>query len=253
MNKYLIAIAAGLLATSASAADLVYEEPPVVVPMGGWYLRGDLGMSNQRLGSLEHPLFNDVEIHDMTDDGGFGSAPTAAIGVGYQFNDWLRADGFVQYRGNAEFTGADRYGHTENGDVVWDGTNDYSGEKSEWLLMANAYVDIGEWYGITPYVGAGIGASRNTISHFRDVNVPTGGFAYADSGHNWDFAWALHAGLAYKATDRLTVDFGYSYLDLGDGETGGINAYDDTVSTSSMKFKDITSHDFKMGLRYSLQ
>ena len=255
MQKYLIALAAAMLASSAaSAADLLYEEPaPVVVPMGGWYLRGDLGMSNQRLGSLDHPLFSAVDVHEMVDKGGFGSAPTAAIGVGYQFNDWLRADGIVQYRGNAEFTGADRYGHDPGTGVVWDGTNDYSGEKSEWLLMANAYVDIGEWYGITPYIGAGLGASRNTISHFRDVNTPTAGLAYPGSDSSWNLAWAQHAGVAYKATDRLTLDFGYSYLDLGDAQTGKIHAYDGSVTNAPMKFENITSHDFKLGLRYSLQ
>ncbi|MDQ0321758.1 opacity protein-like surface antigen [Pararhizobium capsulatum DSM 1112] len=255
MQKYLIALAAAMLAsTSASAADLLYEEPPpVVVPMGGWYLRGDIGMSNQGLGRLEHPLFDDVEIHDMADGGDFGSAPTAQFGVGYQFNDWLRADGIVQYRGKAEFSGADRYGHNEDDGVVWDGTNAYSGEKSEWLLMANAYVDIGEWYGVTPYVGAGIGASRNTISNFRDVNFPTRGLAYADGAENWDLAWALHAGIAFKASDRLTLDFGYSYLDLGDGKTAKIHTYDDSVTNTPMTFKNITSHDFKMGMRYALQ
>ena len=43
--------------------------------------------------------------------------------------------------------------------------------------MANAYVDLGNWYGVVPYVGAGIGASRNTICTFRDINVPTQGVA----------------------------------------------------------------------------
>ena len=31
---------------------------------------------------------------------------------------------------------------------------------SAWLLLANAYADIGTWYGFTPYVGAGIGGAH---------------------------------------------------------------------------------------------
>ena len=57
--------------------------------------------------------------------------------------------------------------------------------------MANGYYDFGDFYGITPYVGAGIGASYNTISHFRDVNIITGGGGYADDNSEWNFAWAL--------------------------------------------------------------
>lgn len=255
MKRFLIAVATVLVGTPPVLAADLYVDPPAPAPVfGGWYLRGELGMSNQRLGGLQQELFDDVALHEFLDDGGFDSAPFGGVGVGYQFNEWLRADAIVQYRGKADFSALDRYGHTDaSGTTVWDGTNDYDGAKSEWLLMANAYVDLGTWYGITPYVGAGVGTSRNTISGFRDINVPTQGVAYADSDSTWNFAWALHAGLGYQVTDRLTVDFGYTYLDLGDAQTGRIHSYDNTVDTGPMHFNNITSHDFKLALRYSLQ
>ena len=84
--------------------------------------------------------------------------------------------------------------------------------------MANAYDDIGDFYGITPYLGAGIGASYNTISHFRDINIISGGGGYADDESEWNFAWALHAGLGIQATERMTVDLGYSFVSLGDAQ-----------------------------------
>ena len=34
--------------------------------------------------------------------------------------------------------------------------------------MANAYVDLGTWWCVTPYVGAGIGMANIKISGFRD-------------------------------------------------------------------------------------
>ncbi|HXV30149.1 MAG TPA: outer membrane protein [Sinorhizobium sp.] len=260
MNKSLIAIMAALLGgTPALSADLYIGDPvqdpgdPAVVVSGGWYLRGHLGMSNQRLGSMEHEAFDDPNIlHGFLDEASFDSAPLAGVGVGYQFNDWLRLDGIVEYRGKADFSALDRYDDLTNGSG-WDGTNDYDGAKSEWLLMANAYVDIGDWNGIKPYIGAGIGASRNKISRFRDINVPQLGVAYADSDPSWNFAWALHAGVAYQATDRLAIDFGYSYVDLGDAKTGDIRTFDGSPGAAPMHFKDITSHDFKLGMRYKLQ
>ncbi|WP_104664489.1 outer membrane protein [Ensifer adhaerens] len=256
MKRHFLALAAAICGgIPAAAADLYVEPDPVVVPVGGWYLRGYLGMSNQRLGSLENADFSLAPFHELVDEGGFNSAPLGGIGVGYQFNDWLRMDGIVEYRGKADFSALDRYTYNTDasGNPIWEGTNDYDGAKSEWLLMANAYVDLGDWYGVVPYIGAGIGASRNTISGFRDVNVPKLGLATADSDPTWNFAWALHAGVGYKASDRLTLDVGYSYMNLGDAKTKEIRSYDGKYTSAPMHFKDITSHDFKVGLRYALE
>ena len=79
-----------------------------------------------------------------------------------RFNDWFRVDVTGEYRGKTAFRGLDIYPG---------GTNDYYGTKSEWLFLANAYIDLGTWWCITPFVGAGIGYSRNTMDNFRDVNV----------------------------------------------------------------------------------
>lgn len=255
MKKHLLIATLALLGCGqAHAADLAYEPPPVeVVPFGGWYLRGHIGMSNQQLGHLSHPLFNAVEVLRFIDKGGFSSGSTIGVGAGYQFNDWIRGDGVIEYRGKADFAALDRYGHSGPRGVIWDGANDYTAKKSELLAMANAYVDVGDWYGIKPYVGLGLGASRNTISNFRDINVPMNGVAAASSASTWNLAWGLHAGLGYTVNERLTLDFGYSYLDLGDAKTGRLRSYDGTVNAAPMKFQNITSHDFKFGLRYALQ
>jgi opacity protein-like surface antigen len=235
------------------AADIIEEPIPEVVPVvyGGWYLRGDIGMSNQHIDGLENELNSLPATLDWRNSGTFSSAPTYQVGVGYEFNEWFRVDGTVQYRGKADFDAFDRY--DIEGDGVWDGANQYEAEKSEWLLMFNGYVDLGTYAGITPYVGAGIGASRNTISGYQDINTPNGGVAYAGSDPHWEFAWGLHAGLAMDITDRATLDFGYSYLDLGDARTDDVIAYDGTNTIDNpTTFKNITSHDLKFGLRYKL-
>ena len=93
--KFLVAAgAASLLSSMAFAADLAIAPPPMSyappVDFGGWYLRGDIGMTNQRLKSLDNPdpnavLFTQVGM-------GFDSSMLFGLGVGYQFNNWLRAD-----------------------------------------------------------------------------------------------------------------------------------------------------------------
>ncbi|MCT8971747.1 outer membrane protein [Microbaculum marinisediminis] len=244
-------IAAMAMTGVARAADVPivpYVEP---VPVGGWYLRGYIGMSNQQLGKLDNVLFTPGTV-EFLDSGGFDAAPIYGIGVGYEFNEWFRADLTGEYRGKASFTALDRYDF--NGDNIWDGSNDYSANKYEWLLMANAYVDLGTWWGITPYVGGGIGASRNTISNFQDINTPNGGVAYAPSASKWNFAWALHAGAGWEVTQNVTVDLGYRYVDLGDGETGDIVGYNGLNTVNNpMIFDSLTSHDVHLGVRYAFQ
>ncbi|HSI40655.1 MAG TPA: outer membrane beta-barrel protein [Xanthobacteraceae bacterium] len=250
----LLSFAAIAASGAARAADLPapYIAPPLEVSAAGWYLRGDIGFSNQKLGSL-------TSVEDSTTDftwlaNEFDAAPIFGAGVGYKFNDWLRVDVTGEYRGKSSFNGMDSY-------VYWDGdtpvtrTNRYTADKSEWLFLANAYLDLGTWYSITPFVGAGIGASRNTISGYTDTDSTPGyeSFGYANSDSKWNFAWALYAGLAYQVTPNFTIEFAYRYVDLGDGITGDVRAADGTSSYyNPVSFNDITSQDFRLGLRWLL-
>jgi opacity protein-like surface antigen len=250
--------AAALLAMSAAhAADMPAYRPPVVIPppppapdcCEGWYLRGDIGMTNQQVKSIDNALFATSSGLTFLDQPGFSSGILAGLGLGYQFNNWFRADLTGEYRGKADFHALDRYG---SGAAPTGGTNEYTGTKSEWLFLMNAYLDLGTWWCITPFIGAGIGTSRNTIDHFRDVNVPNLGVAYGGSASQWEFAWALHAGLSYKVTNSFTVEVAYRYLNLGDAQSGDLITYLGTNSVNNpMIFKDITSHDFKVGLRFA--
>lgn len=244
--------AALLVGVSAPALAADYIEPPIeVVPVGGWYLRGYIGMSNQFFDGLESDLFDTTDEFGWYDEGGFAAAPLVGAGIGYEFNDNLRGDLTVEWRGKSEFHALD---WLDDGAAVT--TNDYTADKSELVFMANGYYDFNDFYGIRPYVGAGIGASYNTISHFRDVNAQMGGTAYADDNSEWNFAWALHAGLGFQATERMTIDFGYSFISLGDASTGRLRNVDPDFFPSGdndgIQFNDIYSHDFKLGVRYSL-
>jgi opacity protein-like surface antigen len=110
-------------------------------------------------------------------------------------------------------------------------SNDYYGTKSEWLFLANAYIDLGTWWCVTPFIGAGIGYSQNTIDNWRDQNNQTGATAYADNNSQWEMAWALHAGIAYKVTPNFTAEFAYRYVNLGDFASGDMIGFNGQNST----------------------
>ena len=253
----LLAGAAAIVSTSALAADMppvMYQAPPVEA-FGGWYLRGDIGMSNQRVKNIHNILMDDASQFTWVDKGGFDSAPIFGVGVGYQFNNWLRFDGTAEYRGGASFHAMDRFFNPFMGVNGLMNTNEYTAVKSEWVFLANAYFDLGTWWCLTPVVGAGVGASRVTIDHFRDNNIIASGGGVADGASKWNFAWALHAGVAYKVTPGFTVELAYRYLNLGDGITGDVINLDGTNSTigNATTFHNLTSHDLKLGVRWSLE
>jgi opacity protein-like surface antigen len=260
--KFILAAgAASLMSTAVFAADMpiapppqMYAPPPVE-DFGGWYLRGDIGFSNQKVKNLDIANYRDPGITIPSQKLGFDTGGIYQVGVGYQFNNWFRGDITGQYRGSANFHGLDLVSF--NGVPL--GADTYSGSKSEWVVMANAYVDLGTWWCVTPFVGAGVGMSRNTISNFVDQGVsfnPAFGTspttAYAANASKWNFAWALHTGLAYKVNPGMTVELGYSYMNLGDGVTGALTDFQGATRGNAFTFKDITSHDVKLGVRWNI-
>jgi opacity protein-like surface antigen len=146
----------------------------------------------------------------------------------------------------------------------------YQARKTEWLFLTNVYFDLGTWWGVTPFLGAGIGTARVNISNFTDSGAVSPyidgisctatapcpgvypGFATAESGSKWNFAWATHAGLAYQINSSTTLELAYSYINLGSGTTGVISDFTGYNGGNVMKFKDITSHDLKFGVRWML-
>jgi opacity protein-like surface antigen len=253
----LVGAAAALTTPAAQAADLPpiiqRPAPPVYEDFAsGWYLRGDIGMSNQRVGSLFNALYLTPGTTVTNLAKSFDSAPIFGLGVGYRYNSWLRFDVTGEYRGKAAFRGLDTY-TPEPASGTGIGVDDYYGSKHEWVALANVYFDLGTWYGISPFVGAGIGTAYNVISNFRDVNVATAGLAYAESAGKWNLAWAVHAGLAYQVSPALTVELAYRYLDVGDARSGDLVTYNGVNSiVNPMEFRNITSHDIKLGVRWMI-
>lgn len=224
--------------------------PPVIEEFGGWYIRGDIGMTNQAVTNLDNVLFataTGFRIVDMN----FESGLLFGLGVGYKWNSWLRFDVTAEYRGETGFHGMDVY---TDAVAPTNRFNNYTAKKSEWLYLFNVYADLGTWGGVTPFVGAGIGLSRIGIHSFRDAGIGAGSvpaLAYAESDYKWNVAYALHAGLAYEVTKNFTLELAYRYVYLGDGQSGDIIAYDGTNSIRNpMIFKGIDSHDLKLGVRY---
>src|SRR5215472_13212867 len=137
------ATAAVLLAIPAAhAADLPPLPPPMYQPApveaSGWYLRGYVGMTNQQVNNIGFSPNPFPADSITTQFATFDSSPLFGIGVGYQWNSWLRFDVTGEYRANSHF-----HGHQIDSNGVVTLPDDYNASKNEALFLANAYIDLG--------------------------------------------------------------------------------------------------------------
>ncbi|MEM7191411.1 MAG: outer membrane beta-barrel protein [Pseudomonadota bacterium] len=260
---------AGLLAiapaTAAQAADLDLPPPPPIVEApcvgctGPIYLRGFIGAANPHVDDINSELYR---LNDFTvDHEDIKSTPFFGIGVGYQFNHWLRFDMTGEYRGKSLFIAQDKFpggngtfsrASNDADGTFLPGTNEYTADIESWVGLWNAYADLGTYWCFTPYVGAGIGLASISVLGLKDVNVPNNAVAYADDNTETNFAWAAYAGIAYEVNPSVTLDLSYRYTDLGDAKSGRVTAFDGSSSYGGLEINDIVSHDLMLGMRWKL-
>jgi opacity protein-like surface antigen len=263
--------AAALLSTAVNAADFppampapmpqLVRAPPPPDP-SGFYLRGDIGIGNQNFTGFPHFPTNESFVWPESwriDQKEMKSAPFIGFGIGYSWNNWLRIDVTGEYRSRVPFKVLGSYTEFCPGGRCFDA---YDGNHDAWVGLVNAYLDLGTWWCVTPFIGVGIGGAYHTVYSHTDVGYVTGpgttGFGYAEKDFSkLNMAWAFHAGLGYEVTSRFKVELAYRYLNLGDVQTSTINCSGASCSGSGPRayynLESFTSHDFKIGMRWMLQ
>ena len=257
------AVALAMLGTGpVKAADLdpALEDPvqdissmPVanVVFGSGWYVRGDFGGVQLY---QANPFYTGVlNVNSASTFG--SSAPgvtlkqshelgyVGGIGGGYAFTSHLRADVVVDYQMPVHSNAYGKGFPCQNGfgpvvagisnPTYGTCTGTYQANLNSYDALVNGYYDIGTWYGVTPYIGAGVGLSfghyqtsstynqADGTSYNVTVTNPASGQTYSinydrSSSHTYyNFAYALMAGVAFPIFDHTKVDIGYRFLDLG--------------------------------------
>lgn len=249
------------LANVAHAADII-EEPVVIdtpapvgesVAAGGWYLRGDLGYSKNE------SVFGNYATYGTPGGsnaiyGKLKGGLSGGVGVGYQINNHLRADLTADYFAKANFSGSTRGGPCNiGGAVVANCVSTDSSSLTALSMMANAYVDLGTYGRITPYVGAGMGATHvkwGSLSNIEcDATNPAScnGTVNHAGGKGWRATFAVMAGASVDLTCNLKADAGYRYRHVTGGDFFGFAGAGGPGTHAALK-----SHEVRAGLRWAI-
>jgi opacity protein-like surface antigen len=265
---------------SAAAGEPVYAAPAQSAA-GNCYFRGDMGYSWSKNPDIKSPFgdltnfFTDtvdpvtgavtrtsdgsnyVQNGEAVTDTHMGNGGFGEVGIGCGSGSrGIRAEVMLGYHGSKSISGKPGdFRIFENVTTVTGPTTtlmDNVGDPlhttlKSYTMMLNAYKDLGNFGGITPYVGAGIGLAYNRIGETTFTETTTRHNTIL--GHDdLAFAWSLMAGVGYQLSDRAVLDVGYRYLDLGKATSDSVDntrAYNPRI-----RFDDLASHEIKVGIRY---
>ncbi len=189
----------------------------------GWYVRGDIGAHwGQVTGAQSAAPFPGPT------DSSLGNGMTGALGVGFK-SSWLRTDVTIDYAAPVKYQGT----------VATAG--DTTAKIQASTALVNGYLDLGTWYRVSPYIGAGAGVAYVRATDYVGPAPPLSGDT---SKNQWNFAFAGMAGIAFAISHNLMMDAGYRYLNFGDVKTG-------SDAFGAMTFKNVFAHEVRVGLRWS--
>lgn len=210
------AAAIGVLAVTLSAHPAAAE----------WYLRAGLGFDwsrdadfrDRNCAAVQPPaLFGCGRGQDgrpLGARGDFGESLSYELAVGLRALDFLRLEAGVSYRPEARYTGEANFLGVQGPQPVAAKLDSLTG-----LLVG--YIDLPGLGMATPFLGGGIGATRHDISPvtYRFPGLGAEASTVIQGGTTTSFSYMLAGGAALPLSERLTLDVGYRYLDLGKVKT----------------------------------
>jgi len=172
-----------------------------------------------------------------------GSSIVLSAGVGRRFGPNMRADVTVGYRGGYKLDASDKF----------DPPNHFMADVKSLALMVNLYGDL-PLAALTPYVGTGLGVSRNRIGTIT-LDDGAGSTGTAPGGTKTGLALAFMVGAGIPLSG-LTLDVGYRFIDLGKIDSGAGDVIIDNivVGVTTTPYAGATgrlrAHELTVGLRF---
>lgn len=235
MKRYTLAVLVGLagmsLMSSASAADLIIEEAPVVGIVDvssdweGPYIGGFVGWASGTA-DMTDPLAGPCSAGDLE-------------GCDVDISGWL-----VGLKGGVNFAVADGVIAGIVGDIAWadiSGTDTFPAPVDESTNSINWQGSVRGLLGFDggafmPYVTAGLAVAN--ASHYSDFADP-----FIDTVDATHIGWTAGVGVDFAVTEDLAVNLEYRYSDYGSQE------YDHETPVDPPEF-GLTTHQVTVGLNW---
>ena len=179
----------------------------------GFYLAGRIGVAEYKLEDDRSNVNSNLSDYVVDKERLFASSA-----LGYRYK---------HVRGEFEYIW--RKKNTDNIGAITEGTF----ESNSYLFAL--YYDFFPYSWFTPYINAGIGYTRSKLSLYNK----TVGINHKLKDNS--YMWSLGAGISVKVTNRLNVDLGYRYFDLGSSD---LNEYNGKTT--------LENQEVYLGLRYVL-
>lgn len=230
---------------AAMAVSLTLAAPTLALA-NGFYGSVQLGISQQ---ANDNEAFgNNIAVDpDFPAEFDAGDGNMGGVGLGYRFNERLRVEGRVNYRESSFDSRKIGTGALAGEEYI------LNGEIESTSLTLEGFYDFTNGSAFTPYVKAGIGASKNSysaklggagVAAFDPFDGVNDGYydGYAD-GDSTEFSWNVGLGATYAIGKQLYAFGEYQYAVLGDMET------EPDAFTDGFKIDNAASHEVMLGLR----
>jgi opacity protein-like surface antigen len=216
--------------------------------LDSYYITAKGGASKTfNTGETSFILYNGAPRALQNDDLGTGSA------FGFSLGKYL-TDSF-----RLELEAIKRTGYEYDGRAIPFPTFTYNTKIQTESLFINGFYDFQPFTmsntAITPYLGGGMGISRNKMGTtvFRNNGIPSGSIIDGDTINQ--FAYKLSAGTLVSITEQLSLDVNYQYVNLG-AFKGGTEFSNNGVRLPALDRQrginggDIKTQELMVGLQY---
>ena len=151
--------------------------------------------------------------------GGFDQAPVVDAAVGYRWTSWLRTEALLNWSPQLNVSAQSNFLGAGPNQPVRSSGNGLAG-------FGVLYVDGPSLATVRPFIGAGLGAARTSLTDvtYRFPTISNDAVTVTSGGSSTSFAYLLTAGVSIPVSKRLDLDLAYRWTDFGTVKTNAGSA-----------------------------
>ena len=224
----------------------------VAIDLEGYYITPKAGISNT-MDTGVTAINNGGTIKDLYDDD-LGTGSAFGFSAGKYFSDNFRLELELIKRTGYEYD-ADYNGGGEEAARM-----SLAADLESTSIFVNGFYDFQPFIirntAITPYLGGGVGISRNKMGTIMEHRFGLTNGVTNDGNTINQFAYKFSAGTLVSLTEQLSLDVNYQYVNLG-AFKGGTEVYDNGVREPDdhrgTNDGDIKTQELMVGLQYTFK